>query len=101
MIIGAPSPRVNMHSNVWLSKKTLSSGTTKPITFFYISMHNSSVFVFTTLQELTCHRSLGNNADISLSVKCLTSYGASNLHMFKHGMDIMHHQLTQNKGRGN
>lgn len=37
----------------------LYSGATKPITFFYISMHNSSVFVFTTLQELTCHRSQG------------------------------------------
>lgn len=47
------------HSNVKLSRKTLSSLTTKPITFFYISMHNSSVFVFTTLKELTCHRSQG------------------------------------------
>lgn len=53
----APFQTANMHSNVKLSRKTLSGWTAKPITFFYISMHNSSVFVFTTLQELTCHRS--------------------------------------------
>lgn len=55
-----------MRWDVKLSRKT--HQTTKPITFFPISMHNSSVFVFTTLQELTCHRSRGNGADISLSV---------------------------------
>lgn len=47
----APFQTTNMHSDVKLSRKTLSRQTTKPIIFFSISMHNSSVFVFTTLQE--------------------------------------------------
>lgn len=66
--LAAPAQTTDMRSDVKLSRKTLPHQTTKPITFFPISMHNSSVFVFTTLQELTCHRSRGNGADISLSV---------------------------------
>lgn len=33
-------------------------------------MQNSSFFVFTTVQELTCHRSQERNVGISLSVNC-------------------------------
>lgn len=49
----------NKRVDVKLPRTILSQQNTKPITFAALSMHNSTVFIFTTLEELTCHRSWG------------------------------------------